>query len=191
MITLYGDLREQFGETINCIVHSVPELIKAADANRPGFKDSIKTDCNYAILRGKDFKTAVALEEIELAMIFDDTDWHVMPSPEAHSGIQKILVGAAIIGLVALVPGSWGVAPGLITAGYATGAGLIIGGISSYLIPVPKYKGSDSADEQPSYIYDGPTTRTTPGGAITLLYGDDFFVGCTLVSMGLEIGDIA
>lgn len=188
MINLYGKLRDEFGDSIDCKVHSIPELLKAAEANRPGFKNYIQKDHSYVIMRGADFKTAQDVEEAEIEMIFADTDWHVMPAPEGQSGAVKMLAGAVLIAVAYVNPFGWMTGP-VVTGMYAAGAGLVIGGISSYLVPAPKAAGMDSADDRPSYIYDGPTNRIAPGGAVTLIYGN-CFVGSTVISLGLETGDL-
>lgn len=190
MIYLYGKLREVFGETINCKVHSVQELVRAAEANRPGFKDHILRDRQYVIRRGSDFRKAKDVEESEATMCFGESDWHVVPMPAGYSGAFRVVLGAVLIavGAVANVYGF-----GIGTPLMQMGAAMMIGGVASMLAPaasVSDYSSRESADERPSYLFDGPTNRVSPGGAVPLVYGFDVFIGSIFTSGGLEVSDV-
>ena len=191
MIILYGKLRQQFGKTIGATVHSVRELMQAAEANRPGFTAAIDKGRKYIIRRGSDFRTAQAVDGAELEMCFADTTWHVLPLPIGGSGVARVIIGAllvaAIIAMPVLVPGGMG---GLIFKGAVA---LTISGLASMLAPSPtaSYSDRESPDQRPSYLFDGPTNRVAAGGAVPLVFGFNVFVGSTFLSGGLEIGDVA
>lgn len=193
MIILYGALRKVFGETVNCKVQSVQELMRAVEANRPGFREHIQKDRKYVIRRGTDFRKAKDVEEAEVEMRFAETTWHILPMPMGYSGTTRLVLGAVLFAAGAIValngPTSILSGPFGITM-MKYGALLMASGVISMLAPMPDSSGGNSADEEPSYLFDGPTNRTAAGGAVPLAYGFNVVVGSTLVSGGLEIGDI-
>ena len=191
MIILYGNLRKKFGESINSKVNSVQELMKAAEANRPGFKDYIQRDRKYIIKRGSDFRKAKAVDETEVEMRFSEDTWHVLPMPVGYSGAMRVILGAVLIvvgAVLTFTPYSalgWGL--------IKIGAVVALGGVASMLAPSPSvtnYGDRESPEERPSYLFDGPTNRVAPGAAVPLVYGFGVTVGSIFSSGGLEIGDI-
>jgi len=186
MIKLYGALIKKFGKEINADVNSVNELLKAADALRPGFREAIEKDRKYVIRRGDTFKTGKDITKEELEMNFSETVWHVLPLPMGYkSGIFTFLLGA-IITVVGVVTEN----PMLIQMG----VGLMLGGVASMLAPSPSsgdYSDREDPDKKPSYLFNGPMNRTESGGAVPLVYGKDVFIGSIFTSGGIEIGDVA
>ena len=190
MIKLYGKLAKKFGKVLNIRVNSVKEMMKALEANIPGFRSNIDKDKNYVIRRGDTFKTATDVDALEVEMNFADTTWHILPLPRGSGSFGKIILGAIliVIGVVLNVytgiSGTWFINAGI---------GMVIGGIAGLLAPAPtasNYGDREVANERPSYLFDGPTNRTAAGGAVPLIYGFGAFVGSTFISGGLEIGDI-
>lgn len=187
MIYLYGKLREEFGATINCSVRSVKELMKAAEVNRPGFKDKIDKNRGYVIRRGADFKDAKAVGPEEVEMRFGEDDWHVLPAPMGSGKVVKV-----ILGVVLIIVGYWtSWAGGAALA--KVGVGLIVSGVAEMLSPTASssYSMRETAAERPSYIFDGPTNRSAAGGAKPMVFGRNVYTGSVFVSGGLEISDIA
>lgn len=196
MIYLYGKLRKEFGPTINCKVSSIQELLKAAEANRPGFTAAIEKDRGYVIRRGSDFRTAkeVVVTEKELEskeyMQFGEDDWHILPMPMGYSGVARVIVGVVLIVVGAVV--SY-VGFGIGTPIMKLGAVILVSGVASMLAPSPSVAGygdRESPDQRPSYLFDGPTNRVEPGGAVPLVYGFDVIIGSIFTSGSLKIGDI-
>lgn len=191
MIRLYGDLLKKFGKELNCKVNSVYELMQAMDSQRPGFRAAIDKDKGYVIRRGDTFKLGINVSEEEIEMRFNDEVWHVLPVPAGSGKFGKIILGAALV-IIGAVMNIY--APGSGTFLIKAGAGIMLGGIADLLSPVPgvtSYSDRNDPDSRPSYIFNGPLNRTESGGAVPLIYGKDVFVGSVFVSGGLEIGDIA
>jgi len=186
MIVLYGALKKRFGTTIDCDVRSVDELIRAADANRPGFRKAIDKDRYYSIKRGSTLKNSKVVSEQEVDMIFSDTTWHILPLPIGYGGNGFL---GAILGAIMIVVGFVYGQPWLMQMGI----GIALGGVAAMLSPSPgvnNYTDREDPDSRPSYLFNGPLNRTEPGGAVPLVYGKDVFVGSIFVSGGLNIGDI-
>lgn len=191
MIKLYGNLIKKFGKEISCKVNSVNELMKACEANRPGFRNAIERDRGYVIRRGDSFKTAIDVGEDEVDMNFSETTWHVLPVPAGSGKWGKIILGVVlvVVGVVLNCYGqSWLGGPLI-----KIGIGLMVGGVADLLAPSPdvlKYSDRNDPDKRPSYLFNGPLNRTEAGGAVPLIYGKDVFVGSIFVSGGLTVGDI-
>jgi predicted phage tail protein len=186
MIILYGKLRKLFGKTINCNVSSVQELMRAAEANRPGFLASIDKKGEYIVRRGPALKTAEDVDEKELTMRFSPTTWHVVPVPTGYSGGLRILVGVALIVLAIWNPLAWTTAIPYIAG---AGVGMALGGAVSLLSPMPKMSSSGSTEDDPSYVFSGPVNRADAGTAVALVYGFNVYVGSVFASGGFDIGD--
>lgn len=186
MIILYGALRKKFGKTIASKVHSVEELLRAADANRSGFRASLDKDRHYVIRRGDTFKTGKDVNDKELEMSFKEDTWHVLPLPMGHggNGIFQTVLGAVLTVVGVVTQQYWLV---------GIGVSMMLGGISAMLAPSPdvtNYETREAPDKRASFLFNGPTNRTEPGAGVPIIYGKDVFVGSIFVSGGLEIGDL-
>jgi len=186
MIILYGKLRKKFGKFIECNVNSINELMKAADALRPGLRNYIEADREYVIRRGNSLKKGKDVSEEEIEMKFSDNIWHLLPLPKGYKNGLFTAVLGAVIAVVGLYTGQgWMV---------NIGVGLMLAGVSSMLAPVPPsgdYSKREDPDKKPSYLFNGPLNRTESGGAVPLVYGKDVFIGSIFTSGGIEIGDVA
>ena len=186
MIILYGKLRKKFGKTVDCVVNSIDELMRAVEANRPGFRSYIDKDRKYVIRRGNTFKTGKDVTEAEIEMNFSDKVWHVLPLPMGHkSGFFSFILGAVLTVAGVYFGQGW-----LVNIGVS----LMLGGVASMLAPAPPsgdYANREDPDKKPSYLFNGPLNRTEAGGAVPLVYGKDVYIGSIFTSGGLEIGDIA
>jgi predicted phage tail protein len=193
MIKFYGYLAKKYGKEAKIKVNSVPEMMKALEANFNGFKSDIDELRGYVIRRGNTFKTGIDVGSEEIEMNFGETTWHILPLPIGYGGkgggIFKIVLGAILIAL-SFVP-AFAAFSGVMMK---LGAGMVLGGLAAILAPAPivqDYSDREEPDKKPSYLFDGPVNRTASGGAVPLIYGRDVFVGSVFVSGGLEIGDIA
>ena len=191
MIKLYGNLAKKFGKELNIKVNSIPEMMKALEANRPGFRSNIDKDRSYVIRRGDTFKKGLDVTQEEIEMLFGDNVWHILPLPMGHkSGIFNVILGALLVVVGVVATG--------LTAGQSSflikmGVGMMLSGVASMLAPAPgvnSYANRESPDKKPSYLFNGPFNRTASGGAVPVVYGKDVFIGSTFVSGGLTIGDV-
>lgn len=188
-VKLYGYLAKQFGKEILVSVKSVSELFKAVEANIPGFRDAFSGDNSnryYSIRRGDSFKTGIDIPEAELNLNFNNRVWHILPLAVGHGGVGTFIVGAVltVVGVV-FPPLSF-----LTTIGIS----MMLSGVSQMLAPTPEitdYGDRNTPAERPSYLFNGPTNKTEAGGAIPLVYGFDVFIGSTVTSASIAIGDIA
>jgi predicted phage tail protein len=186
MIILYGYLRKKFGKKVDAEVSSVSELMKAVEANRPGFRSYIERDRSYVIRRGSEFKKGKDISDDELDMTFDNKTWHVLPLPHGYkkAGLFQTILGVALVVV------------GVITQQYQlawAGAAMALGGVAQMLAPSPltNYNDRDDPDSRASYLFDGPINRVAAGGAVPIVYGKDVFIGSVFVSGGIHVGDLS
>lgn len=71
------------------------------------------------------------------------------------------------------------------------GIGMIAGGVVQLLSRTAQAgeAGADSADNQASYVFNGPVNTTAQGGCVPVLYGGPMEIGSTVISAGIEASD--
>ena len=89
-------------------------------------------------------------------------------------GWIQVIAGAALVGVGFLVPGM----QPLIGAG----AGLMLGGAASLLMPRPTITPQDPDGNKPSYAFGGAVTTVAEGNPVPLAYGRRQ-VGGAVISM--------
>lgn len=73
-----------------------------------------------------------------------------------NGGIFNIILGAALIAVAYFNPFGYLTGP-MVTAAYAAGASMVLGGVAQLLTPMPKgVAAKDSPANTPSYAFNGP-----------------------------------
>jgi len=182
-VVLLGALGEEFGRNHRFDVKSLPEAIRALNANFPKFQNSLMISSDkgvgYRVMLGESW----VVDDDELLEPLGNRDSiMIVPAIVGSSGVAKIFLGAALIG-VSFIPGV-----GPITAGYflATGIGLGLSGVVQLLTPLPQFGAYESADNKPSYIFTGAVNTNSQGQPIPIGYGT-CIVGSAVVSAGLSV----
>lgn len=186
-VHLHGTL-EKHGAVWELEVLTAAEAIAALRANKPEIVEDLRHG-SWVVLRG-DPDTGIALDEEAVSgMQLGDADLHIMPEIEGaknNSGTIKAVLGVALIvasGGSAAFLGNPIMAAGSVTWGNAMtqmGLAMTLTGVSSMLSPE-----QESADEEKSYTFSGPTSRYGQGQAIPLVYGE-IILGGMLVSGGID-----
>lgn len=202
-VILSGELSARFGREHELAVNSPAEAIRALCANFPEFRDFVSTseDRNVAYRVITDREVMPGIEDINNP--FSQT-LHIVPVISGAGGgfkkFAKIVVGAALIAASFYLP----VAPllsgftfSLSSIAFGIGQSLVLGGISSILSPQPKTaagaaeprygttdSSSTSADNQPSYTFNGPVNTTAQGHPVPVGYGR-MIVGSAVISAGI------
>lgn len=73
------------------------------------------------------------------------------------------------------------------------GAGLVLGGVSQLLAPNPKvgdYGSRESANNRPSFLFNGPVNVAELGNVIPIVYGRDVEVGTVVGAAGIYVEEI-
>lgn len=118
---------------------------------------------------------------------------HIMPvHAGAKNGVLQTILGVVLIVVGAFVSASsWGLAAPVGGALVSMGIGMVAGGIVQMLSSQPKLqKNADSADNQSSYVFNGPTNTTAQGNCVPVIYGR-VRAGSAVISAGMDAEDYA
>jgi len=179
MINLYGSLGKRFKKkydvspiNIPINVRSVSELMNAMEANFKGFKKLINKKTKYNISRGDNIENSKTTQKEELELCFDEATWNILPVAFGFKEgvLQTVIGGLLVVAGLALSATGLGVIGGpMIKLGMAAA----LGGVAQMLASTPStdYGSTESADENPSYLFTGPTNSVGIGAAIPVIYG--------------------
>jgi predicted phage tail protein len=204
-VHLHGALRKRYGKSFELDVASAQEAAQALGYMVPGFQRDI-VDGTFRVIVGPK-KTGYHLgpEEVRLNLGKAETI-HVVPVVRGskRSGVGKIILGIALIGL-AFVPGVNMVVAGVATSAatamgatataaslfgstllFKAGAMLALGGVAQALAGTPKMNyGSIDRDRQQSFIFNGPVNTSAQGGVVPVVIGR-MMVGSIVISGGIS-----
>lgn len=189
MIRIYGKLARQFKKrygtdprAIPIRVESASEMMRALDANFPGFRRLLNRSGYYRVT--SDDKV-VPESEVEMNFL-GSREWSIMPAAAGskEGGVLQTIAGAVLIvvGVVASAYGYGAIGSPLIKMG----AAMMIGGVGQMLTGTPDMGdpgANEAQDERRSFLFSGPTNVVEPGTTIPLVYGE-IFVGSIAVSGG-------
>lgn len=201
-IVLHGELGNRFGHTFSLDVATPVEAVRALIVQLKGFRRYFR-DGNYRVIRKRDAREMdLDLDELKLRL-GRAKELHIVPVVAgAASGLGKILIGVAIVGLAIVAPYALGLAGGLgasaiggatifgttLTFGQIAGVGLALalGGVAQMLSPTPQLSGGSAAqDRRESFLFGGQDNTSAQGGPVPLVFGT-FLVGSVVVSAGLS-----
>lgn len=185
-VILSGPMRKRFGRefALHLDTKSPREAVRALCNVVPGFREYLETGhergVDFAVFRG----TGASEENLNLEHFDQPAGGVIRISPVVRGSKQAGLI-QTIIGIVLIVVSFW-------TGGstLAIGISMVAGGVVQMLSPVPKLgKGSaDSADNQTSYVFNGPINTTAQGGCVPVAYGK-CRVGSAIISAGMQAQD--
>lgn len=175
-IELHGALAEKFGKYFKLQVDTAREAAHAIAEQLPEFKRFMLTaeqaGMRFAIFLDEQTKER-NIGEDDLDNITDAQTIHIVPrlmgSGGKAFGWLQVVAGAALVGFGAFTFGATSsIGMGMIGAG----AGLMIGGATSLLIPTPKLDVQDEDGNRANYGFGGAVTTTAQGNAVPILYGE-------------------
>ena len=188
-VYLHGELGEVFGSEYRLAVRSVREVFVALGTQLDGFEDMVREGAFRIVRTRNGDETEVDDTLLDLGM--SETRVDVYPAMAgAKSGLGKIVLGIAIVGLaVVAAPAAIGaIGAGGASFGAAMGAGIgflgityggiaafgvmmALGGVAMMFAPSPKGMSSEQADQKSSFIISAPVNSQAQGGPIPLIYG--------------------
>jgi predicted phage tail protein len=126
-VYLHGSLGETFGEKYRLDVKSLPEAVRALEANFPGFAHHIKAGNWYLSYGDHDKDQGMCLNEETMRLNLGDGPIHFIPEAIGMGGGQRgkggiMVVVGVVIAAVAIVASYGAATPGVAAAGGA-GAG--------------------------------------------------------------------
>lgn len=215
-VKLYGHLGEKYGEEHMFDISSAPEAARALSANYKEFFDDFKDGQYQIVLGDKKYGTELSSDTLEFQLgKCKEVHIIPVAAGSGGGNGTKIVIGLALLapftfGASAVFLG--GAGTGIVGAGglglaastaaattlgiggvtYGTlasiGLSLVAGGIAGLLTQPPKtdYGSLEPADQNASFLFNGPTNRGKEGTAIPIVYGT-MRVGSVLISSGITI----
>lgn len=171
-IELHGILAKKFGRYFKLDVKSAKEACHAIACQIPAFKafmmDSERLGYRFAVFLGKRRTKKNNISEDEIDNITDASLIHIVPKVIGSGGKAMgwlqvvagvVMIGAGVIG---------GINPALIGAG----VGLLLGGVSTLLMPTPKLEPTNEDGNRPNNGFGGAVTTVAQGNPVPILYGE-------------------
>lgn len=195
-VLLLGELGKKYGRKFSLDVKSPAEAVRALVANFPELQQYM-ADRYYRVIVGKEYTAGDELHNPTGRQIIK-----IVPVIVGAGGVfGKILLGAALIGLAFVTGGASIAASGFLAGGLTTtffgglavsmGASLILGGVAQLIAPSPKTGApSESPENNPSYVFNGPINTTAQGQPVAVGYGR-LRVGSAVISAGIVAEQVA
>ena len=170
-IELHGILAKKFGRYFRLDVKTAKEATHALACQIPAFKafmlDSERLGYRFAVFLGKKRTQKNNISEDEIDSITTAEHIHIVPkvigSGGKAMGWLQVIAGVAMVG-VGIFTGN----VGLIGAG----AGLLLGGVASLMMPTPKIDNQDEDGNRPNNGFGGAVTTVAQGNPVPILYGE-------------------
>tara|TARA_R100001509_G_scaffold95245_1_gene55347 strand:+ start:301 stop:900 length:600 start_codon:yes stop_codon:yes gene_type:complete len=191
-IKLYGELADFCGfKSLKADVKTAAEAIKCLIGNNPEVEPHMNSKYYKVIVEDK----PITIEELHYPAGTAPIKIIPVVTGEGGRGLGQILLGVALIGLsfsgaifanpVNLVGNTIGVGA---KATLYVGAGLLLNGVSSMLMPTPTVDNSE-ADPENSFAFSSPINVSRAGIPIPLIYGRRV-VGSAVVSASIDIEEV-
>lgn len=199
-IELHGILAKKFGRFFKLDVKSAKEATHAIACQIPAFRqfmlDSESLGYHFAVFCGKKRNERTNISEQTLDHATTANHIHIVPRVMGSGG--KAMSWLQVVAGVALI--ATGVGAGFGVAGFAAtamnasmigaGVGLLIGGVTSLLMPTPKLDPANDDGNRPSNGFGGAVTTVAQGNPVPILYGERD-VGGFIASAGIYAEDKA
>lgn len=170
-IELHGILAKKFGRFFKLDVKSAKEACHAIACQIPAFKafmlDSERLGYRFAVFLGKRRTKKNNISEDEIDNITDASLIHIVP--------KVIGSGGKAMGWLQVVAGAVMVGAGIFTGNIGligAGAGLLLGGVSTLLMPTPKLEPTNEDGNKPNNGFGGAVTTVAQGNPVPILYGE-------------------
>lgn len=194
-IELHGILAKKFGRFFKLDVKSAKEAVHAIAVQIPAFRqfmnDSETLGYRFAVFNGKKRNERTNIGENELNDITTANHIHIVPKIIGSGGKEfgwlQVVAGVA---LIATGFGA-GIGAGLVNWSLVgAGAGLLLGGVSTLLMPTPKLDPANDDGNKPNNGFGGAVTTVAQGNPVPILYGERD-VGGFVASAGIYTEDKA
>ncbi|KPG69148.1 tail assembly protein [Pseudomonas libanensis] len=185
-ILLYGQLR-QFGRTFRISVRTPVEAVRALCVQVPGFERFLSNaksrGIEFAVFREK-----TNLREKELGFA-GDGDIRIAPviTGSKRGGVLQTVIGAVLIAVSFFTFWAPPVSAGL----FASGVGMVAGGVIQMLSPQASgLKTSAAPENTPGYAFGSAKNTAASGNSVPLCYGKRR-VGGAIISAAIYAEDKA
>lgn len=218
-VELLGVLGKKFGKTFNFDIKSPSEAIRALCINIPELKqfllDSDKKGIAYKVIVGKE---AQAIEDLYNPLGKQSIKIVPVLQGAGGGGFINVIAGAALVAVgVAINVISGGTLAPIGNALIVSGIGMAIGGVVQMLTPIPTFdlgtgvsystqgqgygqsygqafsieqNNNQTADNRPSYVFNGAVNTTAQGNPVPIGYGR-VIVGSSVISASIRAEELA
>lgn len=182
-IELHGILRKKFGRFFRLDVKSASEACRAIACQLPEFErfmlNSERLGYQFAIFNGKTKNKETNINESQVDDETTAKHIHIMPKVMGSGG--KTMGWLQVVGGLALIGA--GVMSSMNPALIGAGAGMLMGGVSSLLMPTPKIDKTDDEANRANNGFGGAVTTIAQGNPVAILYGY-YEIGGFMLSAG-------
>ena len=188
-IELHGILAKKFGRFFRLDVQSASEACHAIGCQIPAFRaflaESEKLGYRFAVFNGKKRNARTNIGEEQLNDNTTANHIHIVPRIVGSGG--KTMAWLQVIAGVALMATGFGAGMGAGLVNWAmvgAGAGLLMGGVTSLLMPTPMVENQNEDGNKPNNGFGGAVTTVAQGNPVPILYGERE-VGGFIASAGI------
>lgn len=182
-IRFHGVLREQFGKEWRLQVNSVQEGMRLLAVQIAGleqfFLNAHLNGLRFAIFI--DHRTTISEQEVDMQNNAELI--RIVPIVEGAGGALQTVLGAVMIGLAVWNPALLGMSSLVQTALIGAGAGMLVGGVVSMLMPKTPTADANSDGNKSNYGFGSAVTTVAQGNPVPILYGQRE-VGGFVISAG-------
>ena len=194
-IELHGILAKKFGRFFKLQVNSAKEAVHAIAVQIPAFRqfmnDSEHLGYRFAVFNGKKRNAKTNIGENQLNDTTTANHIHIVPKIIGSGG--KAFGWLQVVAGVALIATGFGagIGAGLVNWSLVgAGTGLLLGGVSTLLMPTPKLDPENEDGNKPNNGFGGAVTTVAQGNPVPILYGERD-VGGFIASAGIYTEDKA
>lgn len=194
-IELHGILAKKFGRYFKLQVKSAKEAVHAIAVQIPAFRqfmsDSENLGYRFAVFNGKKRNEKTNIGESQLNDFTTANHIHIVPKIIGSGG--KAFGWLQVVAGVALIATGFGagIGAGLVNWSLVgAGTGLLLGGVSTLLMPTPKLDPENEDGNKPNNGFGGAVTTVAQGNPVPILYGERD-VGGFIASAGIYTEDKA
>lgn len=181
-VMLYGGLRE-YGRRFDLHFNTPAEALRALLMQLPGLKNHLREGFYQVRFNGQD------QSEESLPETFRQPEngvLHIVPRTQGAGRYGQIIAGIVIIAFTWWNPFGWAAGGAMISAGYAMGASMILGGVAQLLTKPPSMdlerQGQKSSRNTAFSNLDNTAAQGQP---VPLAYGL-VYCGSRVISQGVE-----
>ena len=190
-IRLYGYLGTKFGRVHHFVVTNTQEAIRAMCIMIPGFERELMNSRDHGIAYAC-FVGKRNINQEQLQHPVGKMDIRIAPVIQGskQAGLFQTIVGVIIIAIAYFNPFGFLTGP-MVTAAYAMGVSMALGGVIQMLSPQQAGLSSkDGPANGASYNFNGPVNVEAQGNPESLLLGESW-CGSVVVSGGMFAEDQA
>ena len=174
-VRFYGDLK-QFGTVFKLDIGSVPEAIRALVIQIPGLREHIEKGSYKVRVDGKYIGDEGVHSEVSSTL-------HLTPVVQG-AGKNLVAIGQIVVGIVMIVA-SFYTGGATAVAYFASGAGMILGGVAQLLTKMPSMDPMKDSEDLKSSSFSNLANMTAQGAPVPLIYGK-MMVGSKVLSQGVR-----